>query len=49
MVFVIQRIKEEISPTGVMLISSYIKQAVLGDFSTNFGLASHSSFCAKVG
>lgn len=49
MVFVIQRIKEEISLSRVMLISSYIKRAVLRDFSASFGLASHCSLCAKVG
>lgn len=49
MVFIIQRIKEEISPSRVTLISSYIKKAVLRDFSASFGLASHCSLCAKVG
>lgn len=43
------RIKEEISPSRVMLISSCTKGTVLGYFSTSSGLASHCSLCAKVG
>jgi len=49
MAFVIQRIKEEISPNGVTIIGTYVKREVLRAFSQSFGLASHCSPCAKVG
>lgn len=39
MAFVIQRIKEEISPNGVMIIGTYVKREVLRAFSQSFGLA----------